>query len=168
MPKLFEGTETTTFADADRVATAISAETGARWIRWANFKTFLYSFFSRKFMYKSGFWNGSLNNVVDNVLELDRNAGQRMFINAEDGTIFEIQIYVDDLGSGGNTNYVNVTKNSLDLFSSNQTLSVGLNTFTSLQNDTYIKGDELKLEVITGTGNDDVSFGYLSARVEVT
>lgn len=91
-----------------------------------------------------------------------------MFLDCEAGNVTELQIYVEDLGSGTNTNAVNIYNGIHPLFTSNKTLTVGLNTYTPDQYASFWSGEELELKVITGTGNDDVSWGYLIAKVEET
>jgi len=113
------------------------------------------------------FWQSSLNKVEDNILELDINIGLRLFVPTKcTGTIDEVKIWVEDLGSGTNTLTINVTNAGSNLFASDKTITtVGWHTWTPDQNTTAAIGNEIGLEVVIGKGVDDISNGKLQVNI---
>jgi len=115
-------------------------------------------------IYESSGWWSTLNTVTENVLELDLNRTQ-VFIQKA-GTIKQIKLYIEDLGTNPNGIEVNFVVGLNDLILTDQALSAGWNTFTTLQNTSVSENDEIQLAVRIGSGNDDIGDFSLFITVE--
>jgi len=117
-----------------------------------------------RIIYESSGWWSTLNTVTENVLELDLNRTQ-VFIQKA-GTIKQIKLYIEDLGTNPNGIEVNFVVGLNDLILTDQALSAGWNTFTTLQNTSVSENDEIQLAVRIGSGNDDIGDFSLFITVE--
>lgn len=109
---------------------------------------------SSDIIYKSSGWWSTLNIVTENLLAEDLNRTQ-IFAQAA-GIVTSIKVYIPDLGTNPNSVAVNFLIGVNDLIATNQVLTTGWNTFTTLQNTTVTLNDEIKMAVRTASGNDDI------------
>jgi len=115
-------------------------------------------------VYGAKIWWSTLNIETTNLLAEDDNRNQIFAQKA--GDVISIQVYIEDLGTNTNSVAVNFKIGANYLIATFQTLIVGWNTFTTLQNTTVAVNDEIKMEVFPASGNDDIGDAELYIEVQ--